>query len=107
MNGQAQGSIIDMQDEKMVTALRRAIGSAFAVKHILDYENDVEVTSTILMEKIRTSRTVDLFNTLQRFQMDFLTRIAFSESNDFLRSNKEVRTMSFHARFAHWMQWQS
>jgi hypothetical protein len=67
VNGQAQGSIIDMQDEKMVTTLRRAIGSAFAVKHILDYENDVEITSTILMEKIRTSRTVDLFDTLQRF----------------------------------------
>lgn len=107
MNGQAQGSIIDMQDEKMVAALRRAIGSAFAVQHILDYENDVEITSAILMEKIRTSRTVDLFDTLQRFQMDFLTGIAFSESNDFLRSNKEVRTMSFYTRFAHWMQWQS
>jgi cytochrome P450 len=102
-----QGSIIDMQDEQLVTALRRAVGSAFAVKNLLDYEHNVEVTAAILIEKILQARTVDLFDTLQRFQMDFLTRVAFSESNDFLRNEKDDFKMSFERRFKHWMQWQS
>ena len=80
-NGQAQGSIIDTQDEQLITALRRAIGSAFAVKNLLDYEHDVEVTAAVLIEKILKCRNVDLFDTLQRFQMDFLT---ISELRPFL-----------------------
>jgi hypothetical protein len=44
VNGQVQGSIIDMQDEQLITALRRAVGSAFAVKILLDYR---QLTSTI------------------------------------------------------------
>lgn len=96
-----------MQDEQLISVLRRAVGSVFAVKTLLDYEYDVEVTAAILIEKIAKARIIDLFDTLQRFQIDFLTRIAFSESNDFLRNNKEVSTMSSHGRVKHWMQWQS
>jgi cytochrome P450 len=96
-----------MQDEQMIAALRRAVGSAFAVKNLLDYEQDVEVTAGILVEKILKIRTIDLFDTLQRFQMDFLLKIAFCESNDFLRNEEEISTMSAQGRLKHWMQWQS
>ena len=96
-----------MQDEQLITALRRAIGSAFAVKNLLDYEHDVEVTAAVLMAKILDRRTIDLFDTLQRFQMDFLTGIAFGESNNFLGSGEDVVKMSFQGRFKHWIRWQS
>jgi cytochrome P450 len=77
------------------------------VKNLLDYEHDVEVTAAVLTDKILKIRTVDLFDTLQRFQMDFLAGIAFGESNDFLRNDEDVGKMSFQGRFKHWMRWQS
>jgi hypothetical protein len=57
-----------MRDEQLNTALRRAVrravGSAFAVENLLDYERDVEVTAGVPIDKILKMHTIDLFDTL-------------------------------------------
>ena len=56
-----------MYGEKLNTALRRAVGSAFAAKNLLDYAYDVEVTAGVLIDKILKMHTIDIFDTLRRF----------------------------------------
>ena len=53
-----------MRDEQLNTALRRAVGSAFAVENLLDYERDVEATAGVPIDKILKMHTIDLFDTL-------------------------------------------
>ena len=96
-----------MQDEQLISGLRRAVGGAFAVKNLLDYEHDVDVTAAVLIEKILKSRTIDVFDTIQRFQIDFLTIMAFSENPDYLNSATDVSSVSGKGRFTHWIQWQA
>ena len=107
VNGRAQGSIIDMQDEQLISGLRRAVGGAFAVKNLLDYEHDVDVTAAVLIEKILKSRTIDLFDTIQRFQIDFLNIMAFSENPDYLNSTIDVLSLGAKERLTHWIRWQA
>jgi cytochrome P450 len=106
-NGKVMGSVIDMQDEAGVSALKRAVGSAFATKNLLDYEPDVDYTANILVETLRRRRTVDVFSTMQQFQVDFLMKVAFSKKTDFLTSGKSTLSISGHQRLAHWTRWHS
>jgi hypothetical protein len=56
--------IVNVRDEQLNTAPKRAIGSAFAVENLLDYEHDVEVTAGVSIDKILKMHTIDLFDTL-------------------------------------------
>lgn len=106
INGQVRGSIIDMQDETQNTGMRRAIGGAFSAKNMLEYEEDVETAMAALVDRLRQSPDLQLFEVLQQFQMDFLMKIAFSEPPHFLKTQEETRSWSFEARYLHWKRWQ-
>lgn len=106
-NGKIVGSVIDMQDEAEVSALRRAVGSAFATKNVLDYESDVDYTAGVLIGTLREVRTVEVFGTMQQFQVDFLMKAAFSRNTDYLASRKSTKPISGHHRLRHWMKWHS
>jgi hypothetical protein len=47
--------MIDMDDEKMVSALKRAVGAAFSAKNVLDYEDEVEETAAVLTLRLWNS----------------------------------------------------
>jgi cytochrome P450 len=51
--------------------------------------------------------SIDLFQILQQFQVDFLLKIAFSETTKHLEESKDTLGLTFHARFAHWASWQA
>jgi cytochrome P450 len=106
--GKVVGSIIDMQDEDKNTALKRGVGGAFAVKNLLDYERDLDRTVDELTQRILENPTFDLFEVLRFFQLDFLTKIAFSENLGHLRTGQDVWgiTGSSRDRIAHWARWQ-
>lgn len=53
VNGKIMGSVVDMQNENEVSALKRAVGGAFATKNLLDYEPDVDHTLERLVQVIR------------------------------------------------------
>lgn len=99
--------MIDMDDETIVSALKRAVGAAFSAKNVLNYENDVEEMEAVLISSIRDLTSIDLFQTLQQFQVDFLMRIAFSETTTHLQERKETFELTFERRFAHWVRWQA
>lgn len=99
--------MIDMDDEKMVSALKRAVGAAFSIKNVLNYEEEVEKTAAVLIAKAMEHRSIDLFQTLQQFQVDYLMKIAFSDTTTHLEEGKDTFELSFHSRFAHWVRWQA
>jgi cytochrome P450 len=107
VNGKVIGSVIDMQDENEVSALKRAVGSAFALKNLLDYEPDVDHTLERLVQAMRKRRTVSLLDAMQQFQVDFLMKAAFSKDTDYLETNRSTNPISTDARLQHWYQWQS
>ena len=107
-HGKSAGSVLDMQDEDQSTALKRGVGSAFATKNLLDYENDVDDTASELIHKIQGSPLLDLFPITQYFQLDFLTKAAFSENFGHLKTGEDVWGMAgaLKHRMAHWQSWQ-
>lgn len=96
-----------MQDESENTALKRAVGHAFATKNILDYEADVDYTAENLVQTLRKVRSADVFLSMQQFQVDFLMKAAFSRKTDYLTARKSTSEISGYARLAHWTKWQS
>ncbi|KAI1618135.1 cytochrome P450 [Exophiala viscosa] len=106
-HGKIAGSVIDMQDEAENTALRRAVGNAFAIKNILDYEADVDYTTENLIQTLRKARSPDVFLLMQQFQVDFLMKAAFSRNTDYLTARKSTSELTGHTRLSHWTKWQS
>ena len=43
---------------------------------------------------------------MARFQADFLLNIAFDQSSHYLETGAETKSLSFEARYKHWMRWQ-
>ncbi|KAL7905484.1 cytochrome P450 [Trichoderma velutinum] len=109
MNGQSVGSIVDMQDEEQNRALKRAIGGAFTTKSLLDYEPDVDTTLEELLQRIGHSSNFILHEILQWFQLDFLMKIAFTETPGHLQHGTDVYGLSTLTarRIAHWNSLQS
>ncbi|EXJ66934.1 uncharacterized protein A1O5_10129 [Cladophialophora psammophila CBS 110553] len=107
VNGKIFGTVIDILDENEVSTLKRAVGSAFATKNLLDYEPDVDHTVETLIQIIRKTRTVPLFDLMQQFQVDFLMKAAFSKHTDYLTSGRPTAPVSAYARLVHWGRWQS
>ena len=107
VNGKVIGSVIDIQDETEVSALKRAVGSAFAAKNLLDYEPDVDRTTERLVKAIRNRRVVSLMDAMQQFQVDFLMKAAFSKHTDYLETGRSTVAISGHSRMLHWSRWQS
>lgn len=106
--GRSVGSVVDMQDESQNTALKRGVGSAFTAKAVLAYENDCNAIAHELIQTIKAYPAFDLFPTLQFFQLDFLTRMAFSENYGHLKQRKDVWGVAGPTkhRVVHWVQWQ-
>jgi cytochrome P450 len=106
--GRSVGSVIDMQDESQNTALKRGVGSAFTAKAVLAYENDCNAIALELIQTIQAYSTLDLFPTLQFFQLDFLTKMAFSENYGHLKQRRDVWGVagSTRHRVTHWIRWQ-
>lgn len=107
VNGKLIGSVIDLQDESQVSALKRAVGGAFAAKNLLDYEPDVDYTLERLVQTIRKRRVVSLLEIMQQFQVDFLMKAAFSRDTDYLETDRSTLSISGDARLRHWLKWQS
>jgi len=85
VNNKFSGILIDMQDEEQNRLIRKAIGDAFLTSNLLDYKLDVNTILDDLIQRILTHPTLSLYQTLQFFQLDFLIKIAFSESLGYLK----------------------
>ncbi|KIX99977.1 uncharacterized protein Z520_04615 [Fonsecaea multimorphosa CBS 102226] len=107
--GKSIGSVIDMQDEDGNTLLKRGVGNAFATKTLLDYEHSVDETVSELARTIIEFPEFDLFTTIQFFQLDMLTQLAFSENLGHLQNRRDVWGMvdPSRDRVAHWVRWQA
>jgi cytochrome P450 len=105
--GHSVGSVFDMQDEAQNTALRRGVGSAFTTNAVVKYESDIDSSALELIETIKTNPEFDIFETLQFFQMDFLTKIAFSKNFGNLKEQRDVWGVgeSLSNRIHHWLSW--
>ncbi|KAK4209019.1 cytochrome P450 [Rhypophila decipiens] len=110
------GSIIDIQDEKKVKAIKRAIGTVFLSNNLeKDYEEDVDSTITKLVASLicraGTGKPFNLYHmvTLQHFQLDFLLRIAFGEDAGCLERGEDVLGLTglTYRRLQHWYKWQA
>jgi cytochrome P450 len=107
VNGKLVGSVVDMQDEKEVSALKRAVGAAFATKNLLDYEPDVDHALETLVAAMRKRKTVSLMDAMQQFQADFLMKAAFSIQTDYLETDQSTAGITGEPRLKHWYGWQS
>ncbi|EXJ56365.1 uncharacterized protein A1O5_12632 [Cladophialophora psammophila CBS 110553] len=107
--GKSIGSVIDMQDEEGNTLLKRGVGNAFATNTLLDYEHNVDDTVKELIQTIIEVPEFDLFKTMQFFQLDMLTQLAFNENLGHLKNRRDVWGMVSPSRdrIAHWVQWQA
>ncbi|KAF2422112.1 cytochrome P450 [Tothia fuscella] len=101
-----RGSMMDMIDEKKVKDLKKATSSIFMMNNLTMYEPEVEEIALNLIERISQKQTVDLFETLMQFQIDFLMNVAFSEHQNYL-SGKDPMPISGHTRITHFVRWQS
>lgn len=91
-----------MQDETKNSQLKRAVGGAFAEQNVLDFEQEINVAIAALIERLARDRTADLFDMLQRFQVDFLMDAAFDEKTHYLENKEDVHHLSSHSRLQHW-----
>ncbi|KIY00905.1 uncharacterized protein Z520_03571 [Fonsecaea multimorphosa CBS 102226] len=107
VNRKVLGTVIDIMDENEVSALKRAVGGAFATKNLLDYEPDVDHAIETLVQAIRKTRKIPLLDVMQQFQIDFLLKVAFSRDTDYLTTGRSVAPVSAHRRLIHWARWQS
>jgi cytochrome P450 len=109
VGGKSVGSIIDMQDEEQNLALKRAVGSAFMLRNVATYEEDVKNTLEALIHRIHEHPHFNLYETLQLFQLDFLIKIAFSENPGHLHSGTDVVGLARlgNKRVSHWFSWQA
>ncbi len=109
VDGKSVGSIIDMQDEDQNRALKRAVGGAFMLKNFDEYEDDVDATMGALIRRICQNPTFNLYETLQLFQLDFLIKIAFSETPGHLEQGADVLGLAKmgNKRVSHWFSWQA
>jgi len=108
VNNKSSGSLIDMQDESQNRLMRKAIGGAFLTRNLLDYEPDVDTTLSALIHRITDHPTFNLYQTLQFFQLDFLIKMAFSESPGHLAQGRDVLGLAKQGslRIWHWYLWQ-
>jgi cytochrome P450 len=98
-----------MQDEGQNRNMRKALGPAFLTRNILDYEPDVDTSLHDLIQRISQHPTFNLYNTLQFFQLDFLMKMAFSESPGHLIQGKDVLGLAKQGtpRLRHFYNWQA
>lgn len=106
-NGKVTGSVIDMQDEQQNSFLKRAVGSAFATKNLMDYEETLDTVIEMLVDVLQERGTASVFDTMQQFQADFLMRAAFSLDTEYLHTNKSTAQISGYPRVGHWGHWQA
>lgn len=111
INGHSIGSIIDIQDEKKVKAIKRAIGTVFLTNNLLEYEPHVDLTLENLIASLKRrgpDAPFNLYEMVQHFQLDFLLRIAFNEDAGCLRQGKDVLGLTglTYRRLQHWYAWQ-
>lgn len=52
-------------------------------------------------------RTANVFDVLNRFQIDFLLKAAFSAESPVCASDETIEPYSFHRRLRHWNRWQA
>ncbi|KAM7219399.1 Cytochrome P450 [Rhypophila decipiens] len=112
--GSSIGSIIDIQDEKKVKAIKRAIGTVFLSNNLeKDYEEDVDSAITKLVASLNcragTGKPFNLYQMVQHFQLDFLLRIAFGEDAGCLERGEDVLGLTglTYRRLQHWYKWQA
>ncbi|KAI1864624.1 hypothetical protein JX265_008348 [Neoarthrinium moseri] len=97
-----------MQDEQQNRAIKRAVGGAFLARNVLDYEPALDLTADALIERIQKLPSFNLYDMLQSFQLDFLFKIAFSESPGHLKHGDDVLGLAKvgNKRVKHWFTWQ-
>lgn len=105
------GSIIDMQSEHKMKSIKRAIGTVFLARNLLEYEPDIDLTIDKLIKTLERRGPTEKFNfydVLQHFQLDFLLRVAFGEDAGCLAHGRDVLGLTglAHQRLHHWYSWQ-
>ncbi|KAK3983905.1 cytochrome P450 [Cladorrhinum sp. PSN332] len=117
ISGRSIGSIIDIQDEKRVKAIKRAIGTVFLANNLVEYEPQVDATLENLISSLhrradandgKSTLPFNLYTVIQHFQLDFLLLIAFGEDAGCLRQGKDVLGLAglTYKRLQHWYSWQ-
>jgi len=108
VNGKVYGSMIDIQDEAHFRAIKRAVGSAWITKNLLDYEPDVDSTLVNLKRRLLEQPICNFYATLRLFQMDFLMKVTFSEDQHNLEKggDEDELTRGGSERGRHWVMWQ-
>lgn len=105
--GKIQGSIADIQDEALDTAIKRSLGATFAVKNVLDYEEDVDNGIDVLFKRFAAQEEpFNVIKLFEQFQVDYLLKIAFSEELHFLAKDGDTAPFMTGKRLQHWMWWQ-
>jgi cytochrome P450 len=107
VDGESADSIVDLQDENQHRAIKRAIGSAFIPKNVIQYEADVDLILDGLVKKLHQEQIINLYETLQAFQVDFLFKMAFSEIPGHLIYGDVMGLgRREQERMSHWFRWQ-
>ncbi|KAK5655485.1 hypothetical protein OQA88_5756 [Cercophora sp. LCS_1] len=112
INGKSIGSLLDMQDEPLNRAIKRAVGPAFSAKNLLPFQPDLTRVLDALISNIRRYHLgggpFNLYTTIQYFQLDFLFLTAFSTPPTHLPCNTDPHEMAstLYRRIFHWYAWQ-
>lgn len=108
MNGQEIASFITFRDENKVSAVKKQLGSAFTTASFLKQEEIIDEKLEQLMLILRNSSpVVEISSMLSYWAFDVISKIAFSEDQDFMTHNSDIEdTMEgARSRFAHWHYW--
>jgi cytochrome P450 len=102
----SKGSIIDMQDEKLNTDIKRSLRGAFSAKNVLEFDDEVDKQILALKTRIQEDGTVAMMELLSQYQIDFFMKVAFGQTSHFLEHRTPTAKFSFMSRMKHWQQFQ-
>lgn len=108
VNGKLTRSMATFRDEKLVSAVKRQIVTAFNANAVHDYEHHIDLTIEALLDLLRVKGPqLDLMPILSFFSFDTICRLAFSDTLDLMANQTDLDNVleAGRARFRYWHKW--
>ncbi|ETN37085.1 uncharacterized protein HMPREF1541_08075 [Cyphellophora europaea CBS 101466] len=108
VNGKLTRSIATIRDEKLLSAIKRQVTTAFSAKSMHDYEHHVDLTIEAFLDVLHVKGPyLDLMPILSFFTFDTICRLAFSDTLNLMSNQSDMDNVlqAGRDRFVYWHKW--